>query len=134
MTEGRSQVSRVCIDKAVEQRFTAWGQASREGACGPGKVTPRPGGWDFASSCDMGENGRSETTGAVTGDFSRSYKLEARSTVSGAAAPEMNGTHRMSLEAVWQGPCPANMQPGDMILPGGMKINMMQLSQPRRAP
>jgi hypothetical protein len=39
----------------------------------------------------------------------------------------MNGTHDMTLEASWQGPCPAGMQPGDMLLPGGMKNNMLKI-------
>jgi hypothetical protein len=130
-TAGRSQVSRLCLDKAVEQRFTAWGQTTGRGACSRARVTPRAGGgWAFASSCDMGRNGRTDTRGVVTGDFSKSYKVQAKSTVSGAAAPLMNGTHEMNLEAVWQGPCPAGMQPGDLELPGGVKINMLRMSQP----
>lgn len=126
--EGRTQVSRICLDKAVEQRFTWWGQHASQGACGQAKVTPRPGGgWNFASSCDMGRAGKTSTEGAVTGDFAKSYRLTAKSTVSGAASPDMNGAHEMTLEATWQGPCPAGMQPGDMLLPGGMKINMAQI-------
>ena len=125
---GRSQVSRICLDKAVERRFTWWGQHAGQGACAQPKVTPRAGGgWDFASSCDMGEGGKTSTQGTVTGDFARRYRLTARSTVSGAVSSEMNGTHELTLEASWQGPCPAGMRPGDMILPGGMKINMLQM-------
>jgi hypothetical protein len=125
---GRSQTSRICLDKAVERRFTWWGQHAHEGACSKAQITPRAGGgWDFASSCDMGADGKTSTKGTVTGDMARSYRLEATSTISGARAAEMNGTHAMTLEASWQGPCPAGMQPGDVILPGGMKINMMKL-------
>ena len=128
---GMTQVSRICLDKAVEQRFTWWGQHAGQGACSHTEITPRAGGgWAFASSCDMGAGGRTETKGVVTGDFAKAYKLTADSTVSGAKAPEMNGTHQMTLEAAWQGPCPAGMQPGDMLLPGGMKINMMKVPSP----
>jgi hypothetical protein len=122
---GRSQVSRICLDRAVEKRFTMWGQNAGEGACQP-QITPHAGGgWDFASTCDMGERGKTETRGTVTGDFAKAYRLTATSSISGAAA-DMNGTHEMTLEASWKGPCPADMRPGDMLLPGGMKINMMQ--------
>jgi hypothetical protein len=124
---GHTQVMQLCLDKAVAQRFSMWGQhANREG-CSEAKVTPRlGGGWDFASSCDMGENGKTSTSGTVTGDFAKSYKLSAKSTVTGARTAAMNGTTEMTLEATWKGPCPAGMQPGDMIMPGGMKINMAQ--------
>jgi hypothetical protein len=129
-SEGRTQVSRICLDRAVEQRFTWWGQHAARGACGQAKVSPHVGGgWTFASSCDMGENGKLSTTGTVSGDLSKDYKLTAESTITGAAAPQMNGAHRMTLEASWQGPCPAGMQPGDMVLPGGMKINMLHMGE-----
>lgn len=127
-TRGMTQVSQVCLDKAVEQRFTWWGQHASQGACAQAQVTPRlGGGWDFASTCNLGEGGKASTRGSVTGDFAKSYRLTAQSTVSGASAPQMNGAHEMTLQAAWQGPCPAGMKPGDMILPGGMKINMLQM-------
>ena len=53
--------------------------------------------------------------------------LAAENTVSGASARHMNGVHAMTIEATWKGPCPADLKPGDMVLPGGMKINMMQI-------
>ena len=127
-TSGIAQTSQVCLDKAVEQRFTWWGQHAGQGACSQTAITPRAGGgWTFASTCDMGADGKTSTKGEVTGDFTRRYKVTAQSTISGAQAPQMNGTHAMILEASWKGPCPAGMKPGDMLLPGGMKINMMQL-------
>lgn len=127
-TRGMTQVSRICIDPAVEQRFSVWGQQAGKDACSQTKLTPRlGGGWSFASSCDMGEGGKTTTKGEVTGDFAKSYRVSAQSSISGARAAEMNGTHDMTLEASWQGPCPAGMQPGDMLLPGGMKINMMKI-------
>lgn len=126
-SQGRAQVSRICLDKAVEQRFTLWGQHASRQACSRTALTPHAGGgWDFASSCDLGGGATSRTKGTVTGDFAKAYRLTAQSTISGAAA-DMNGAHEMTLEANWQGPCPAGMRPGDMLLPGGMKINMMQI-------
>lgn len=128
-SRGMTQASRICLDAATEARFSWWGQNAGQGACSHTKVTPRVGGgWTFASSCDMGENGRTETRGEVTGDFAKAYKVSAQSTISGARAQSMNGTHAMTLEASWQGPCPAGMRPGDMVLPGGMKINLLQIS------
>jgi hypothetical protein len=129
-SHGKTQVSRLCLDKAVAERFTWWGQHASQSACRQNTVSPRPGGgWEFSSTCDMGDGGQTSTKGSVTGDFATAYKLTAQSTVTGARAPQMNGTHEMSLEATWQGPCPAGMQPGDMLLPGGMKINMLKIPE-----
>ena len=35
----------------------------------------------------------------------------------------------MAQEAKWAGPCPADMQPGDMIGPNGMKMNLKSLGR-----
>jgi hypothetical protein len=33
----------------------------------------------------------------------------------------------MLIDARWTGPCQPDQQPGDMIMPNGMKINIKQL-------
>lgn len=127
-SDGVSQTSQLCLDQAVAERFTVWGQnAGREG-CAEARVAARAGGgFDFTADCELGENGRSSTQGTVTGDLARAYKVSARHTVSGAKSPQMNGRHDMTLNAVWKGPCPAGMKPGDVKLPGGLKINMLKI-------
>jgi hypothetical protein len=72
----------------------------------------------------MGGSGTVTSDGSATGDFSSHYKVEATAVTSGAPTPQANGAHKMSIEATWQGPCPADMKPGDMEMPGGTKINM----------
>ena len=52
------------------------------------------------------------------------YKVDVTSTTAGGPMPQANGVHKISIEATWQGPYPADMKPGDMEMPGGMKINM----------
>ena len=127
-TAGMSQTTSICIDKTVEQRFSVWGQQAGKNDCTQSQVTPRiGGGWNFASTCNMGETGMTTTKGEVTGDFAKAYKVSAQNTIAGASTPQMNGTHQMTIEATWKGPCPAGVKPGDMLLPGGMKINMMQI-------
>lgn len=129
-SDGVTQTSQLCLDAAVAERFTVWGQnVGREG-CVPAKVTPRPaGGYEFTATCDLGENGRSATEGSVTGDLAKAYKVSALHTVSGAKARQMNGRHAMTLEAAWKGPCPAGMAPGDVRLPGGVTLNMLKIPQ-----
>ena len=41
----------------------------------------------------------------------------------GSSMPQANGTRKMSMDGVWKGPCPAGMAPGDMELPGGMRVS-----------
>jgi len=128
---GRTQASQICLDAATEARLTVWGQAAGQDQCSQSEVRPRPGGgWSIASICKMDEGGVVSTRGEVTGDFAKAYRMEAQNTISGASSSLMNGTHNMTIEAAWKGPCPAGLKGGDVLLPGGMRINLLQNSAP----
>lgn len=128
-TAGMTQTSTICLDKAVESKLAVWGAGASKDMCKQTAMAPIAGGWTFTSACDMGTGGKTTTQGKVTGDFDTSYKVEASSVTEGAGAPQMNGEHKMLMEATWQGPCPADMKPGDMALPNGMKINMLAATE-----
>lgn len=128
-TAGMTQSSTICIDKTVEAKLAVWGGGVAREKCGQPTLAPVPGGWSFASTCDMGEGGKTTSHGTVTGDFNSAYKVEAESTTEGAAAPQMNGAHKMTMDAVYQGPCPAGAKPGDMTLGNGMTINMLDMAE-----
>jgi predicted small lipoprotein YifL len=126
-TAGMTQVSRICISDAVNKKVTLWGQQGGEETCSQQSITPTAGGWKFASTCNMGTGGTIVSSGEAKGDFGTHYTVDIKSSTTGAAAPQMNGPHAMTLEATWKGPCPANFKPGDMELPGGMKLNMLTM-------
>jgi hypothetical protein len=127
-TSGIRQVSSICLDKAAEAKLAVWGAGASKDVCQQTSVSAVPGGWAFKSSCDMGSGGKTVSQGTVTGDFNTSYRVEAESTTEGAGAPQMNGPHKMTMEATWEGPCPADMKPGDMALANGMKMNMLDMA------
>jgi hypothetical protein len=126
-TAGMTQVSRICFSDEVNKKMTLWGQQGSEDNCTAKSVTPMLGGWKFASTCNMGSGGTIVSSGEAKGDFGTHYTVDIKSSTTGAAAPQMNGEHAMTLEATWKGPCPADFKPGDMELPGGMKINMLTM-------
>lgn len=127
-TAGMTQTTKICLDEATESRMTAWGQQVSDGMCARNVITPTAGGWSFESECDMGEAGKSVTKGTATGDFDSKYVIKATTTTTGASMAQANGVHEMEMTAAWEGPCPAGMKPGDMSLPGGVTINMNQMS------
>lgn len=122
------QVSRICLDPATDEKLGLEGNRGPN-PCSENKVTPKAGGYEFSSVCDMGEGGKMTTRGEATGDFGSKYRVDMESTTTGASAPEMNGVRKFSIEAEWKGPCPADMKPGDIALPGGMKINPLSMSK-----
>ena len=126
-TAGMTQVSRICFSDEVNKKMSLWGQQGGEEMCSQQSVTPTAGGWKFSSTCNMGSGGTIVSSGEAKGDFGTHYTVDMKSSTTGAAAPQMNGEHAMTLEATWKGPCPADFKPGDMELPGGMKINMLTM-------
>jgi len=121
------QGTKMCVDEASEAKMKWWATENRGGKsdCTEQSITPRlGGGWTIHSVCTVGEM-KVVSDGQVTGDFGSHYKFDATSVTSGSSMPQSNGTHKMSMEATWKGPCPADMKGGDIEMPGGMKINMV---------
>lgn len=126
-TSGMTQTMKLCLDEATEAKMTVWGQQAGKDLCAKNQVTPAPGGWSFASECDMGSAGKIVTTGSATGDFNAKYVVKATSVTTGASMAQANGTHAMEMTGTWEGACPAHMKPGDMTLPNGMTMNIANL-------
>lgn len=123
-----TQTIRMCVDEASEAKMKWWATENRRGGvdCSEQAVTPKlGGGWSFHSVCKMGDSGTVTSDGEATGDFGSHYKVDVTSTTSGSAMAQANGVHKIEIEATWKGPCPADMKGGDIEMPGGMKINMV---------
>ncbi len=125
-TSGMSQQTSLCLDAAVQTKLSLLGDGLGKSACQQTSYAPIPGGWSFSSTCNIG-NGTTVSQGTATGDFNSRYIVENESTTTGAPNARMNGAHKMSITAEWTGPCPTGMVPGDMTLPGGMKVNMLKM-------
>ncbi len=126
---GMTQKSSICTDAAVEDAVGFWGQQMTRDRCARSSITRNAdGSWTVESQCDMGSGGVTTTKGVARGDFNTAYSMTMESSTVGAGAAHMNGVHKMTLQATWQGPCPAGAKPGDIDLGNGMKINMMDMA------
>lgn len=125
---GVTQTMRLCTDEATEAKFSVWGGQASKDMCSKQEVKRGlTGDITFTSVCDMGSGGKVTTTGSMKGDFASKYTVTAKSVTEGAGAPQMNGEHDMLMEAVWEGPCPADFRPGDMEVAGGYKFNILDM-------
>jgi hypothetical protein len=122
VSQGSRQTTRHCLGAGVSSSF---GAAIAEGArsCAALKMAGTAHGFAFDSRCDYGENGQAVGHGVISGDPAASYRMEVTTTVTGAAAPLINGTRTSVTTASWKGPCPAGMAPGDLDLPDGTRIH-----------
>ncbi len=121
-----TQSSQVCLDEATEAKLTVFsGQMGKSNCSNESISRGLDGSWKFSGTCDLGAAGKVESTGVATGDFSSRYTVKLHSTTTGASVARMNGTHDITMTGEWTGPCAPGQKGGDMILPNGMKVNMM---------
>jgi hypothetical protein len=118
-------VSTICMDPTVDKAMSVFGQNAGQSACSSNAVSRTPTGYKFGSVCKMGGAGTITSQGAASGDFNTNYKVVMNSVTTGASMAAMNGASSTTITATWAGACPAGTKPGDMTMPGGIKINML---------
>src|ERR1039458_4112309 len=99
---------------------TAFALVAKE-ACSKRDIAKTATGYVSDSVCSVG--GATMTSHAdVTGDFNSAY------TVKSAAHSDKGpgGVHDVTstIEAKWLGPCKPDQKPGDIVMPGGFKMNI----------
>jgi len=68
----------------------------------------------------------------ISGDFNASYTVRTTGTVEGMSGVQGRQDTAMTHTARWvAAACPAGMSPGDMVMPGGMRMNVRDLERMR---
>ena len=120
------QLMKFCIDAETDEALYKAGMNAGQGMCSRKDLQRSGDTMTTDSECTMG--GTKMTTHAVTtftGDTAYSTTVQTH------FDPPMMGRSESSTsqEAKWVSPCPADMQPGDMIGPNGMKMNLKSLGK-----
>jgi hypothetical protein len=127
-------VMKQCIDQKTDDLMRSEArdaQADMERQCSKRDWKQVAGGYEFDSVCTFAGT-KHTSKGTITGSMDTGYRM----TMDVQYDPPMNGmaANRMEMEAKWTGACPADMRPGDMIMPGGVRINVEDAKAQRRAP
>jgi len=64
----------------------------------------------------------------IVGDFNSAYTVKTKSRSEGGPAAT-KGDHETMIEAKWLGACKPDQKPGDIVMPGGMKINLHDMDK-----
>jgi hypothetical protein len=111
-----------CTDETTDKAMsTAFSPLSRE-VCSRRDVQKTAAGYVADAACSVG--GMSITTHSeISGDFNSAYTVKSTShSERGAnAAPD---DHVTTIEAKWLGACKPDQKPGDVVMPGGFKLNI----------
>jgi hypothetical protein len=79
------------------------------------------------SVCKVGSSTRT-TRAVITGDVNSAYTVAVNS---GGAATQGSAASgdapAVTIAAKWLGPCAPGQRPGDIVLPGGIKLNVRSL-------
>jgi hypothetical protein len=65
---------------------------------------------------------------SFTGDFNSAYSVKVTSHNDGAPAGAPRDTD-MTLQAKWLGACAADQRPGDIVMPGGFRMNITDMEK-----
>jgi hypothetical protein len=113
-----------CIDASTDQMMMASAGPLAQGACSKRDVQRSGNTITMDSTCTL--SGKTATSHAViTGSFDSAYTM----TVTSQSESLPGGKMVMTMDAKWLGPCAADQKPGDRIMPGGIKMNILVMQK-----
>jgi len=115
-----------CTDETADKDMTNSVTPAAKQACSKQDIQKTATGYISDSVC--GAAGVTVTSHSeIIGDFNSAYTVKTTSHVEGGAT----GTHDTSatIEAKWLGACKADQKPGDIIMPGGIKMNVKDMEK-----
>jgi hypothetical protein len=118
------QQIKMCLDPATDAEMYKLGMNASQSMCDKPEISRNGSTVTVDTVCKTGQSRK--TTHAVikfTGDTA--YHTDARIRTD----PPVGGRGDMTMmqDAKWTGLCPADMQPGDVAMGNGMKMNMKQM-------
>jgi hypothetical protein len=110
-----------CTDEATDKAMsTGFAPAANE-TCTKHDLQKTATGYVSDSVCRV--TGMTVTSHAdITGDFNSAYTVKTTSRTERAPSPPRDST--TTVEAKWLGACKPDQKPGDIVMPGGYKMNV----------
>jgi hypothetical protein len=116
-----------CTDETTDKKMTTSLSPMAKQNCSRNDTQKTATGYVTDSVCSFG--GTTMTSHSeVTGDFNSAYSVKVTSHNDGAPAGAPRDAN-MTLEAKWLGACPADQKPGDIVMPGGFRMNITDMEK-----
>jgi hypothetical protein len=111
-----------CTDEATDKEMsTAFAPMSKD-VCSKRDIQKTATGYVSDSVCSVG--GMSMTTHSdITGDFNSAFTVKSTSHSQGGPSV-LPRDATVTVEAKWLGACKPDQKPGDIVMPGGFKLNI----------
>ncbi len=126
-TKAAGMTMQQCTDAATDKDLTANLSPMAKQTCSKNDVRKTAAGYMSDAVCTV--NGMSMTSHSdITGDFDSAYTMTVVSKMSGAPAGVPRET-TMMVEAKWLGACKPDQKPGNIVMPGGFRINITDMQK-----
>jgi hypothetical protein len=111
-----------CTDEATDREMNTGLAPAAKDVCSKNEIQKTATGYVGDSACNVA--GASMTSHSeISGDFTSAYTVKTTShTEHGPAALPRDTT--TTIEAKWLGACKPDQKPGDIVMPGGFKLNI----------
>ena len=117
-----------CTDATTDKQMNGMAAPMAQQTCSKQDIRKTATGYATDSICTAA--GLKITSHAdVVGDFNSAYTVTVVSHSEGGPAGARDTTSK--IEAKWLGACTPDQKPGDVVMPGGQKINVMDLQKIR---
>jgi hypothetical protein len=114
-----------CTDETTDKEMSTTFSPMAKEACSKNDIQKTATGYVADSVCSIG--GISMTSHSeTTGDFNSAYTVKTTSHTQGGPAGMARDT---TIEAKWLGACKPDQKPGDIIMPGGIKMNIKDMEK-----
>lgn len=116
-----------CTDETTDKFMNTTFSPMAKDMCSKNEMKKTATGYVTDSVCNIG--GTTSTSHAeITGDFNSAYTMKITSQSTGGAKAN-TGDNTTQLEAKWLGACKPDQKPGDIMMPGGMKMNVKDMEK-----
>ena len=113
-----------CTDASTDNFISALIGATAAEACARHDVRQDGNRIVMDSTCKVGPV-TSSAHAEIVGSFEQAYTIAVTTRQSGEGASR--DERRITIDAKWLGPCAADQKPGDILLPGGFKLNVRNI-------
>lgn len=121
--EGRNVPIKQCVDAATDQAMQANAGPNPQRSCSKRDVQRSGDTTTINSVCTTAGKTTTHHT-VIKGSFDSGYTMTL--TTEGEGIP---AARTITMTAKWLGPCAADQKPGDMIMPNGTKMNLVEMQK-----
>lgn len=116
-----------CTDETTDKQMSAMASPFAKDLCSKNDIVKTATGYTTDATCTFA--GTTSTTHSdITGNFNSAYTVKVTSQSKSGVAGQTPRNDVMTIEAKWLGACKPGQKPGDVMMPGGMKINITDLN------